>query len=101
MEKHFFILDLTDSMSKAEGVQKIQRFIGSCNFYRRHLRNFTEASAPLTDLIKKETPWRWGPIEKQAIEDVKKKIRECLVLGVKRYPEPHGQVTAYNRSPVH
>ena len=20
---------------------------------------------------------------------------------VKRYPEPHGQVTAYNRSPVH
>ena len=22
-------------------------------------------------------------------------------VGVKRYPEPHGQVTAYNRSPVH
>ena len=22
-------------------------------------------------------------------------------LVVKRYPEPHGQVTAYNRSPVH
>ena len=36
--------DLTDSMSKAEGVQKIQQFIGSCNFYRRHLRNYTEAS---------------------------------------------------------
>ena len=69
--------NLTDSMSKAEGVQKIRQFIGSCNFYRRHLRNFTEASAPLTDLIKKDTPWRWGPIVKQAIEDVKKKIREC------------------------
>ena len=66
--------DLTESMSKAEGVQKIRQFIGSCSFYRRHLRNFTEASAPLTDLIKKQTPWRWGPIEKQAIEDVKKKI---------------------------
>ena len=23
------------------------------------------------------------------------------LLVVKRYPEPHGQVTAYNRSPVH
>ena len=29
--------DLTDSMSKAEGVQKIRQFIGSCNLYRRHL----------------------------------------------------------------
>ena len=58
--------DLTDNIFKAEGVQKIRQFIGSCNFYRRHLRNFTEASAPLTDLIKKETPWRWGPIERQA-----------------------------------
>ena len=81
--------DLTDSMSKAEGVQKIRQFIGSCIFSRRHLRNFTEASAPLTDLIKKETPWPWGPIEKQAIEDVKKKIRECLVLGV---PQRYGEM---------
>ena len=81
--------DLTDSMSKAEEVQKIRQFIGSCNFYRRHLRNFTEASAPLRDLIKKETPWRWQPIEKQAIEDVKKKIRECLVLGV---PQCYGEM---------
>ena len=27
--------------------------------------------------------------------------RFALRRGVKRYPEPHGQVTAYNRSPVH
>ena len=50
--------DLTDSISKADGAQEIRHFIGSCNFYRRNLRNFTEASAPLTDLIKKETPRR-------------------------------------------
>ena len=29
--------DLTDSISKADGVQKIQQFIRSCNFYWRHL----------------------------------------------------------------
>ena len=81
--------DLTDSMSKPEGVQKIRQFIGSCNFYRRLLQNFLEASAALTDIIKKETPWHWGPIEKQAIEDVKKKIQECLVLGV---PQRYGEM---------
>ena len=81
--------DLTESISKAEGVQKIRQFIGSCNFSRRHLQIFAEASAPLTDLIKKESPSRWGPIERQAIEDVKKKIPECLVLGV---PQRYGKM---------
>ena len=29
-------------------------------------------------------------------------LPHCLgAAGMKRYPEPHGQVTAYNRSPVH
>ena len=40
---------------KAEGVKKIRQFIGGCNFYRRHVRNFTESSAILTDLIKDNT----------------------------------------------
>ena len=41
---------------KAEGVKKIRQFIGGCNFYRRHIRRFTESSAILTDLIKDDTP---------------------------------------------
>ena len=28
-------------------------------------------------------------------------LRTAWDLAVRRYPEPHGQVTAYNRSPVH
>ena len=27
---------------KAEGVKKIRQFIGGCNFYRRHVKNFTD-----------------------------------------------------------
>ena len=41
---------------KAEGVEKITQFIGGCNFHRRHVRNFTESSAILTDVIKDSTP---------------------------------------------
>ena len=37
----------------------VRNFIGACNFYRRHIHNFTYSSAPLTDLIKKTNPWRW------------------------------------------
>ena len=43
---------LLEVNGKAEGVKKIRQFVVSCNFYRRHLKNFTCSSAPLTDLIK-------------------------------------------------
>ena len=35
--KHLMDFDLTDSISKAEGVHKVRQFIGSCNFYTRHI----------------------------------------------------------------
>ena len=43
-----------------KGLQDVRSFIGACNFYRRHIHNFTYSSAPLTDLIKKTNPWRWN-----------------------------------------
>ena len=41
-----------------KGVHDVRSFVGPCNFYGRHIHNFTYSSAPLTDLIKKATPWR-------------------------------------------
>ena len=35
--------------------------MGACNFYRRQIHNLTYSSAPLTNLIKKTTPWRLTP----------------------------------------
>ena len=35
-----------------KGLHDVRSFIGACNFYRRHIHNFTYSSAPLTDLIK-------------------------------------------------
>ena len=34
----------------------VMSFVGACNFYRRHIHNFTYSSAPLSDLIKNTTP---------------------------------------------
>ena len=35
---------------------EVRSFIGACNLYQHHKHNFTYASAPLTDLIKKTNP---------------------------------------------
>ena len=41
-----------------KGLHDVRSFIEACNFYHRHIKNFTYTSAILTDLIKKSTTWR-------------------------------------------
>ena len=70
-----------------KGLHDVRSFVGACNFYRRHIHNFTYSSAPLTDLIKKPTPWRWTAREKECFQELKKKIASSTCLGV---PRPKG-----------
>ena len=67
-----------------KGLHDVRSFIGACNFYRRHIKNFTYTSAILTDLIKKTTTWRWGPQEQQAFDELKDKVANAKCLGVSR-----------------
>ena len=72
-----------------KGLHNVRSFVGACNFYRRHIHNFTYSSAPLTDRIKKPTPWRWTARGKECFQELKKKIASSNCLGV---PRPKGQI---------
>ena len=81
------IQPLQDMQLRAEpkkGLHDTRSFVGACNFYRRHVHNFTYSSAPLTDLIKRNTPWRWTDKEEACFQNLKKKISSTNCLGVPR-----------------
>ena len=65
-----------------KGLHDVPSFIGACNFYRPHIKNFTYTSAILTDLIKKSTTWRRSPQEQQAFDKLKDKVANASCLGV-------------------
>ena len=67
-----------------EGFHDVRSMVGACNFYRRHIKNFTYTSAILTDVIKKSTTWRSGPQEPQAFDELKDKVANAKCLGVPR-----------------
>ena len=67
-----------------KGLHDVHSFIGACNLYSRHIKNFTYTSAILTDLIKKSTTWHWGPQEQQAFDKLKDKVAHAECLGVPR-----------------
>ena len=72
-----------------KGLHDVRSFVGACNFYRRHIHNFTYSSAPLTDLIKKTTPGRWTAREEECFQELKNKIASSDCLGVSH---PKGEI---------
>ena len=64
-----------------KGLHDVRSFVGACNFYRRHIHNFTYTSALLTDLIKKTTPRRLSAREEECFQELKKKIASSNCLG--------------------
>ena len=72
-----------------KGLHDVRSFVGACNFYRRHIHNFTYSSASLTDLIKKSTPWGWTTREEESFQELKKKIASSNYPGV---PRPKCQI---------
>ena len=72
-----------------KGLHDKSSFVGACNFFWRHIHNFTYPSASLTDLIKKTTPSRWTAREEECFQELKKKIASSNCLGV---PSPEGEI---------
>ena len=61
-------------------LKEMKGFIRFCNFYCRFLKNFAIIAQPLHDLNKKGLPWKWGPPQQQAFEQLKELIaaEPCL-----------------------
>ena len=64
---------------KTRGVKDIRAFLGSCNFYRRHIPTFTYSSHLLKDLTKKTVPWKWTPEHEAQFQEIKEKLSSLTV----------------------
>jgi hypothetical protein len=49
-------------------VKHIKQFLGLCNFFRSHIRNFASISNPLNKLTRKDSKWKGGPLPKEALQ---------------------------------
>jgi hypothetical protein len=50
-----------------ENVKKVRQFLGLCNFFRNHVKNFAAVTAPLTKLTWKDSPWKMGPLPEESL----------------------------------
>jgi len=48
-------------------VHQVRQFLGLCNFFRTHVRNFSQIATPLNQLTRKDTVWRGGKLNDAAL----------------------------------
>ncbi|QRW16905.1 Retrotransposable element Tf2 protein [Rhizoctonia solani] len=62
-------------------VKEVQSFLGFANFLQRFVANFSHIAQPLHNLVKKDTPWKWGTKEQEAFQNLKNAITKTDASG--------------------
>ncbi|CAI7748986.1 unnamed protein product [Closterium sp. NIES-53] len=63
-----------------ENVKELQQFLGFANYYNRFVPQYAKIAAPLTDLLKKDTPYKWDTPHQQAMEQLQSALTTAPVL---------------------
>ncbi|CAI7781013.1 unnamed protein product [Closterium sp. NIES-53] len=63
-----------------ENVKELQQFLGFANYYNRLVPNYAKIAAPLTNLLKKNTPYQWEAKHQEAVEQLKTALTSAPVL---------------------
>jgi RNase H-like domain found in reverse transcriptase/Reverse transcriptase (RNA-dependent DNA polymerase)/Integrase zinc binding domain/Integrase core domain len=62
------------------GVRSVRRFLGMAGYYRHFIPQFARVAAPLTDLLRKNSEWKWGREHGRAFESLVGRLRSIPVL---------------------
>ncbi|GJP66747.1 hypothetical protein CLOP_g23656 [Closterium sp. NIES-67] len=64
----------------SENVKELQLFLGFANYYNRFVPQYAKIATPLTNLLKKNMPYKWEPKYQEAVEQLKQVLTSAHVL---------------------
>ena len=69
-------------------VAEIRQFLGLCNFFKNHIRNYAVISAQLSDLTKRESKWKSGSLPKEAMKAFMELKMMMTSAPIVHHPQP-------------
>jgi len=79
-----------------DNVQKVRQFLGLCNFFRNHIRDFALRSHPLTILTRKDSPWKGGNLPPEALkafQELKSALTSSPIVAFPRKDKQYALIT--------
>ncbi|CAF3677799.1 unnamed protein product [Rotaria socialis] len=77
-----------ESYPRPQTVKQCRRFIGMTSYYRRFIPNFSELSAPITDLTKKNAKFNWTDTHETAFLKLRQQLAETPILIFPDFNQP-------------
>ena len=69
-------------------MEDVRRFLGLAGYFRKFLRDYASKVAPLTNLLRRQTPWAWTPHCETAFQWVKAALQAAPVLALPDFQQP-------------
>ena len=76
------------NLSVPKNQRQVRSFLGLAGWYRRFLDNFASLTAPLTELTKKNKPFKWTEEAQKAFDEVKYRLTSAPVLITANFEKP-------------
>ncbi|XP_057985426.1 uncharacterized protein LOC110653506 [Hevea brasiliensis] len=69
-------------------VPELRSFLGLANYYRRFIPGYSHVAAPLTDLLRKDGPWKWDERVQESFDKLKQALKGEPVLRLPNFTAP-------------
>ena len=60
--------------------QEVRSFLGMCNYYRKFVKSYSNIASPLTNLLRKDEPFKWTDKCQDAFTNLKKRLTSAPIL---------------------
>lgn len=67
-------------MSAPSDISTLRSFLALLRLCREFIEGYAEKAAPLCHLLKKNTPWEWGPEQDEAVKTLKESVAQAPML---------------------
>ena len=76
------VRDLPSPDTLPNKIKGLQCLLGLFGYYRRFIGDFGALAVPLTNLLRKDTPWKWGEAEESARTQLSDRLQAALDHGL-------------------
>ncbi len=73
-------VEAVSKMKPPTNVKETRRFLGMAGFYSKYIEKSSALAAPLTDLTRKNQPFKWDETCQSAFEEIKRRLVSSPVL---------------------
>jgi hypothetical protein len=69
-------------------ISELRAVIGTANYYRKFVENYSTIAAPLNNLLREDVAWNWSEECQRAFDTIKDKLTQAAMLRRPDYSRP-------------